>query len=152
MRIRNQKNFWAGVMFLCFGLFFAGFGRSYHFGTAARMGPGYFPVVLGALLALVGIVIALGAMSARAAAEKVARFAWKPLLLVAVPSLLFGLLLPVLGLVVCIGLLVVLSSLASPEFAWRATLLNAAVLTAICVVAFVWALDLQFNLFPAFLG
>ncbi len=152
MRIRNQKNFWAGVMFLCFGLFFAGFGRSYHFGTAARMGPGYFPVVLGALLALVGIVIALGAMSARAAAEKVARFAWKPLLLVAVPSLLFGLLLPVLGLVVCIGLLVVLSSLASPEFAWRATLLNAAVLTAICVVAIVWALDLQFNLFPAFLG
>lgn len=152
MRIRNEKDFWAGVMFLCFGLFFAGFGRSYTFGTAARMGPGYFPVVLGSLLALLGVVIALGATSARAAAEKVATFAWRPLLLVIVPSVLFALLLPALGLIACICLLVVVSSLASHEFAWRATLLNAAALTAICVIAFVWALNLQLKLLPAFLG
>jgi hypothetical protein len=152
MRIRNEKNFWAGVMFLGFGLFFAGFGRSYTFGAAARMGPGYIPVVLGALLALLGVVIALGALSARAAAEKVASFAWRPLLLVILPAVVFGLLLPVLGLIACIILLVIVSSLASPEFRWRATLLNAAVLTAICVIAFVWALNLQIKLLPSFMG
>lgn len=152
MKIRNEKDFWAGVLFLCFGVFFAGFGRSYTFGTAARMGPGYFPVALGALLALLGILVALGALSAKGSVEKVAAFAWKPLLLVIVPSLVFGLLLPVLGLIASICLLVVVSSLASPEFGWRGTLLNAAVLTAICVVAFVWLLDLQLNLLPAFMG
>ena len=152
MKIRNEKDFWAGVMFLCFGLFFAGFGRRYTFGTAARMGPGYFPVVLGGLLALLGVAIALGALSARAAAERVGGWVWRPLLLVIVPALLFGLLLPVLGLVACIVVLVVLSSLASPEFTWRAALLNAAVLTVLCVLAFVWALKLQFQLLPAFLG
>jgi len=152
MRIVNEKNFWAGVMFLAFGLFFAGFGGRYVLGTAARMGPGYFPVVLGSLLALLGIVIALGAVSARAAAENVAAFAWKPLLLVLVSTVLFAVLLPALGLIVCLCLLVIVSSLASHEFAWRATLLNAAALTAICVVVFVWALKLQLRLLPAFLG
>jgi hypothetical protein len=133
-------------------LFFAGFGRSYAFGSAARMGPGYFPVVLGAFLAFLGVVIVLGAMSPRAAAEEVASFAWRPLLLVVLPAIGFGLLLPYLGLIACLCLLVVVSSLASPEFSWRATLLNAVALTAICVVAFVWALKLQFELLPPFLG
>ena len=152
MRIRNQKDFWAGVMFLAFGLFFAGFGSRYHLGTTARMGPGYFPIALGTLLALLGGIICLGAVSSRASAGDVARFAWKPLLLVTVPAVAFGLLLPVLGMIPCIFLLVVVSSLATHEFAWWPTLLNAAVLTIICVVAFVWALNLQFQLFPAFLG
>ncbi|MFL6716596.1 MAG: tripartite tricarboxylate transporter TctB family protein, partial [Burkholderiaceae bacterium] len=50
MLIRNQKDFWSGVMFAAFGLFFAGFGTRYTFGSAARMGPGYFPTVLGVIL------------------------------------------------------------------------------------------------------
>lgn len=152
MRIGNEKDFWAGVLFLCFGVFFAGFGRAYTFGTSARMGPGYFPVVLGTLLALLGVVVLLGALSARSAAEKVAAFAWKPLFFVVVPAVLFGLLLPALGLIGCICLLVIFSSRASAEFSWRATLLNTVVLTVICVVAFVWGLNLQFTLLPAFLG
>lgn len=152
MTIRNEKNFWSGLMFLAFGLFFAGFGSHYTFGTAAKMGPGYFPVVLGSILALLGSLIALGAVSARATEEKVASFVWWPLLLVLFPTVLFALLLPVLGLIASLCLLVIVSSLASHEFSWRAALLNAVVLTAISVCVFVWALKLQLQLLPAFLG
>ena len=66
MHIRNQKDFWAGLLFSAFGLFFSGFGTRYAFGDAARMGPGYFPTVLGVLLIVLGAVIALGALSPKA--------------------------------------------------------------------------------------
>lgn len=55
MHIRNGKDFWAGLMFLAFGLGFSGVAwKNYNMGTAVRMGPAYFPVVLGGLLALLG--------------------------------------------------------------------------------------------------
>ena len=60
MHIRNQKDFWSGVMFAAFGLFFAGFGTRYTFGSAARMGPGYFPTVLGVILVVMGVGMTAG--------------------------------------------------------------------------------------------
>ena len=57
MHIRNQKDFWAGLMFAAFGIFFSGFGTRYTFGSAARMGPGYFPTVLGVILIVLGAVM-----------------------------------------------------------------------------------------------
>jgi hypothetical protein len=152
MRIKNQKDFWAGVMFVAFGAFFAGFGTQYTFGSAARMGPGYFPTVLGLIVIGLGIIVAIGGLSAGAAEEKVARFDWQTLLLVIGPIVLFGLLLNPLGLVVSLFVLVAVSSYASHEFKWREALINAVVLIALCLIIFVWALKLQFPLWPSFIA
>jgi hypothetical protein len=69
MRIKNEKDFWAGVMFVGFGLFTVVWSLThYQMGTAVRMGPGYFPVMLGGLLAALGAaVLAEGLMLAPAA-------------------------------------------------------------------------------------
>lgn len=152
MHVRNQKDFWAGVMFVAFGLFFAGFGTRYHFGSAARMGPGYFPTVLGCILIVLGIIIAVSGLSPRAPEQKVGRFAWSTLLLVLGPIVLFGLLLNTLGLVLCLLMLIGISSYASHEFTWKGALGNAVVLIGLCLVVFVYALKLQFPLWPAGIG
>ena len=58
MQIKSPKDFWAGLMFIGFGLFFAVWAiSSYQMGTAVRMGPAYFPVVLGGLLAFLGAMV-----------------------------------------------------------------------------------------------
>jgi hypothetical protein len=152
MNIKNQKDFWAGVMFVVFGAFFAGFGTQYSSGTAANMGPGYFPTMLGIALILLGIIVSVGGLSAKATPEKVDKFAWSTLFLVLGPVALFGLLLSTLGLILCLAMLIAVSSYASHEFSWKATLANAAILIALCMAVFVYALKLQFQLWPAFIG
>ena len=152
MRIRNEKDFWAGVMFAAFGVFFSGFGTRYKFGSAASMGPGYFPLLVGTVLILLGVAIIVSSLAARAKVEKVDKFYWPTVLLVLGPVALFGLLLPSLGLIVCLIMLVAISSYASDEFRWQAMLLNALVLTVLSLVVFVWALQLQFTLWPAFIS
>jgi hypothetical protein len=69
MKIRNQKDFWAGLMFLAFGLAFAIVARNYQMGTAVRMGPAYFPTVLGALMALLGAIVLVRSFFSRVAGE-----------------------------------------------------------------------------------
>lgn len=152
MHVRDHKDFWAGVMFVAFGLFFAGFGTRYTFGSAARMGPGYFPTVLGCILMVLGIIIAVSGLAPKAPEQKVGRFAWSTLLLVLGPIVLFGLMLNTLGLILCLLMLIVISSYASHEFTWKAALGNAAVLIGLCLVVFVYALKLQFPLWPAGIG
>lgn len=152
MRIKNQKDFWAGVMFAFFGAFFSGFGSLYKFGSAANMGPGYFPSVVGIVLILLGMAIVISSLAARAKDEKVEKFYWSTVLLVLGPVVLFGLLLKPLGVIVCLVMLVIISSYASHEFKWPPTLLNAFVLTVLCVAVFVWALQLQFPLWPSFIS
>lgn len=148
MRIKNHKDFWAGVMFIVFGAFFAGFGTQYKFGSAAQMGPGYFPTVLGVLVIALGIVVAIGGLRSDATEERIDAFSWSTLLLVLGSVVLFGVLLQPLGLVVSLLVLVAVSSYASHEFTWRATLMNAIVLVGLCLLVFVWALKLQFPLWP----
>ena len=80
MKLKNAKDFWSGVMFIAFGLFFAVFARQYDLGTAARMGPGYFPTMLGLLLMAIGAFIAFRGL--RTEAEDghgdIDRFHFKP--------------------------------------------------------------------------
>src|SRR6476620_6481950 len=102
MHIRNQKDFWAGLMFAAFGIFFSGFGTLYTFGSAARMGPGYFPTVLGVILIALGAVIALTALAPKAEEHKVAKFSWPTIFLILGSVVLFGVLLNTLGLILCL--------------------------------------------------
>lgn len=152
MKIRNQQDFWAGVMFFAFGAGFVIAGSKYAYGTAERMGPGYFPAIVGVLLALIGIGVALGAMNVKAEVTQVKKFAWPSLFLIIGSVAVFGMLLEVLGLVASIFLLVCIASFASHEFSWKASVLNAAALIAISLVVFVYLLDLQFTLWPAMLN
>ena len=152
MRIRNKKNFWAGIMFIAFGLFFSGFGTQYAIGTAARMGPGYVPTALGVIVILLGMALSAGALFAKATAENVEKFAFREIILIIGSVVLFGVLLKPLGLIVSLLVLVAVSSYASREFSWRGMLVNAVVLTVLCVVVFVWLLKLRFQLWPFFIG
>ena len=152
MQIRNQKDFWAGILFVVFGAGFAVVGSGYAFGSAERMGPGYFPTAVGLLLVAIGIGVALGATAASAEVDKVKQFAWSTLLLIIGPVVLFGLLLDTLGLVLCVLLRVCIASYASHEFGWKTALGNAAALIAISLAVFVYLLDLQFPLWPALLN
>ena len=152
MHIRNQKDFLAGLMFVAFGVFFSGFGTQYTFGTGARMGPGYFPTVLGVILIIMGVIIALTALSPKAEEHKVAKFSWSTILLILGAVVLFGLMLTRLGLVISLMTVVLVSSYASHEFGWKAAIINTIVLIALCLFVFVYALSLQLPLWPTFLG
>lgn len=91
MRIKSQKDFFSGLMFTAIGVAFAGVSSTYTLGSGARMGPGYFPLVLGVLLAGLGAVIALRSFtSGPEDGDPVGRFAWRPLVFIIAANLAFG--------------------------------------------------------------
>lgn len=151
MQIRNQRDFWAGVMFVLFGVAFMVFSQEYQMGSAAKMGPAYFPTVLGALLTLLGLMIALPALRRSARVDKVAKVDFKAIFVILLAIALYGLLLPTMGFVIAVTVLVVVSALGSEEFRLVETLISAAVLVVGCYAAFVWGLELQFPVWPPFL-
>ncbi|VCU70158.1 Tripartite tricarboxylate transporter TctB family protein [Pigmentiphaga humi] len=152
MRIQSQQNFWAGVMFVILGLFFATFAVEYQMGTAAKMGPGYFPFWLGVILAVLGAVVAIAGLSPKAERTEVAKFNYKTLGVIIGNVVLFGILLRYLGLYVSAFLLVVLSSMASHEFKWKVAILNGICLVVAIHFIFIVGLGLIFPLWPSFLG
>lgn len=151
MHIRNHRDLWAGVMFFAFGVLFVVLSRQYQLGTAAKMGPGYFPTVLGGILALLGLIIFGKAFEKHNAELKVDKVGWRELLLILGSVALFGLLLPSMGMVVSIFLLIAVAALASHEFSIRDTILTSIVLIAMSYLVFVKGLELQFPVWPKFL-
>lgn len=112
--IRDPRDFWSGVIFVAFGLGAMLVGRGYAMGTAERMGPGYFPTVLGGLLAVLGAICVLRSLVRPG--EGVGRFALKNLALILGATVLFGVLIRTAGLVIAIVLLVLAGGLASSQF------------------------------------
>ncbi|PLP98247.1 tripartite tricarboxylate transporter TctB family protein [Cupriavidus pauculus] len=151
MQIRRQTDFLSGLMFIAVGLGFSFIAHGYTMGTAARMGPGYFPFWLGIVLALLGAAVAIGATSNKGDSDRVARWDIKTLLWILGSVVLFGLVLKPLGMVLSVLVLVVTSSMASHEFTWKGACANAVVLVIISTVAFVYGINLQMPVWPAFL-
>ena len=151
MKIRNQRDFGAGVMYMVIGLFFSIVATNYSMGTAAKMGPGYFPFYLGILMLLLGLLVAVKAFSAKAAIEAIPKFNWKIIAQITGAVVLYGLLLPRLGFLIAVVVLVFVSASASREFTWKGTALNAAFLVTFTYSVFVVGLKLQFPLLPVFL-
>jgi len=153
MKIKSQRDFWSGLMFLVTGALFAwGAIANYNFGSSARPGPGYFPFGLGVLLALLGAFILFEALTIETEdGEPVGNIAWKPLLVILASVALFGLALPHVGMFIALPLLVIISSLASEEFTWKATLASAAFLTAFSWLIFIKGLGLTIPLIPKFM-
>jgi hypothetical protein len=152
LKIINQENFWAGLMFIAFGAFFSGFGTEYKFGAAAQMGPGYFPTVLGMILMGVGALLALTSLSLKATPSTVARFDWYMLAHVLGAVVLFGALLTLLGLYIALFVMLMVASHASHEFKWKGGLITTVLLILLSSAIFVWGLELQFPLWPAFIA
>lgn len=152
MRIRSQQNFWSGVMFVAIGIFFAANAIEYSMGTAAKMGPGYFPFWLGAILAILGVIIAISGLSPKAEPTVVEGFNFRIMLLVLGAVVLFGILLRPLGIYCSILILVILASYASHEFNWKVAIINAFCLAVFAYAVFVKGLGLIFPLWPTFLG
>ncbi len=148
-RIRSKQDLWSGIMFLGVGLFFAWGATSYSMGTAARMGPGYFPFWLGMLLALLGIGIALGALSPKAEETEIDKFDWRIIGLVVGSVVLYGVLLEPLGVYISTFLLVVLSRVAGHDFNWKVAAANGLFLVLFSYLAFVKGLGLIFPLWPS---
>ncbi len=151
MKIRNQRDFGAGIMYMVIGLFFAIMATNYPMGTAAKMGPGYFPFYLGILMFLLGLLVAVKAFGAKAAIESIPKFNWKIMAQITGAVVLYGLLLPRLGFLIAVVVLVFVAASASREFTWKGTAINAAFLVAFTYSVFVVGLKLQFPLLPAFL-
>ena len=144
--LRASKDFLAGLLFLAIGLGAIVVARDYPFGTAMRMGSGYFPTVLGGILVLFGVF--LMARGARSGERAAVTWRWWPLACIAASMLLFGFLMPRLGLVPALAALFFTSALGGREFRFREVLALTAVMTAFAVAVFVYVLKLPFQLFP----
>ena len=160
MKIKSQKDFFSGLMFMVVGIAFAWGATTYSVGSGARMGPGYFPLMLGILLALIGAVITSKALVVETeSGDKIGKWAWKPLFFILAANFAFGILLgglpslgvPAMGLIVGIYALTFIASLAGQEFHAKSVFLLATVLAIGSYVAFVWALKLQFPVWPSFI-
>jgi len=158
--LASQKDFFSGLMFTAVGGSFALGATEYTVGEGARMGPGYFPLMLGILLAILGTIItAQSFIKGHPGGDKVGAFAWRPLFFILAANLAFGALLvglpsigfPAMGLIVAIYALVFIASMAQPGCKLKSTFILATILAAGSYGAFVKLLSLQFPVWPAFL-
>lgn len=149
MQIRSQKDFASGLMFVALGAAFSYIATTYNMGTSAKMGPGFFPFWLGLLLATLGAIITMASMSGKASIDKIDKWHWPSIIWVLGSVVTFGLVLAHLGLLLSIVALVCISAMASHEFHWKGTVINAIILNVIAYIAFIWGLKLQFQVWPA---
>lgn len=160
MLIKSEKDFFSGLMFTIVGGAFAFGATTYNIGTGARMGPGYFPLMLGIVLAILGMIITAQALiSGRPGGDRIGAFAWRPLCFIIGANLLFGVLLgglpsiglPAMGLIVAIYGLTLVASLAGERFNFKEVLIVATVLALMSYGAFIMLLKLQFPVWPTFI-
>ncbi|RTZ40064.1 tripartite tricarboxylate transporter TctB family protein [Candidimonas sp. SYP-B2681] len=152
MQLRNKQDFWSGIMFVALGVGFALGATNYSMGTAARMGPGYFPFWLGVCLAGLGAIVALTALSPKAHETHVEKFDWKIAFVIVGSVALSGSVMDFLGVYISVFLLVVISSLASHVFSWKVAVANGIFMVLFVWLAFIKGLGLIFPLWPSFLG
>lgn len=146
MRLTHPKDFFAGLMFTAFGLVAMLMAFQYPLGTAARMGPGYFPRVLGGIMIVLGLILAIRSFKLKG--DPISPFAWKAISLVLGSVFLFGAIVTHVGLVVSTTLLIFISGLASKEFNVRESIISSVVLSTVAVLLFIVGLKLQFPIFP----
>jgi len=144
--IRNPRDFCAGALFIGVGVATIVLGARYTLGTAARMGPGYFPRILGILMIALGAILALRAL--RISGPRVPPFRWRPTLIVLGSVVLFGAIVRPVGVALSTVILIVTASAASHEFRPREALVAGVLLAALAVGVFVVGLQLQLPIWP----
>ena len=138
-------------MFIVIGVLFMIWSQAYQFGTASRMGPGYFPTVLGGLQVLFGLMVMWPSIQKSTPQVKVERFGWRGLFVILAAVTIYALLLPHVGFVVALVALIVISAWASPEFSMKETMISTVILGILSYLVFVTGLELQFTVWPDFI-
>jgi hypothetical protein len=160
VKIKSQKDFFSGLMFAVVGGAFAIGATTYNVGSGARMGPGYFPLMLGVVLAVLGVAILFKSLVIDTPdGDKIGKWALKPLVFIIGANLAFGVLLgglpsiglPAMGMIAAIYALTIISSLAGDTFNIKEVLILATVLAVGSYIAFIWALKLQIQVWPTFI-
>jgi len=161
VKIKSQQDFFSGLMFVVIGIAFAWGATNYNIGEGARMGPGYFPLALGILLAALGAFIIFEALVVETEdGEKIGAFAWKPLFFIIAANLVFGVLLgglpsiglPAMGMIAGIIVLTFVSELAGDEFNLKEVVILSIILSIGSYLAFIMLLKLQFQVWPTFIS
>jgi hypothetical protein len=153
VKIKNERDFWSGVMFLAVGLAFVVFARNYEFGTAQRMGPAFFPSVLGGVLMVLGLIVGAKGLTVTGGGDgKVDKFHFGPLAWVLGAIVLYGVILLKAGLMLSMVVLILISMYGSHEFKWKEAAGVAVVMGAIVYGVFVYGLKLTIPVWPAVFG
>ena len=151
MKIKSQRDFWSGLMFIVVGVVFAVGATNYSMGSSARPGPGYFPMILSVIMAILGGVVLFKALTIETeGGDPVGAFAWRPLLVVVASITVFGLALPRLGMLITVPILIFMTSLAGDEFSWKGVVASAVVLTVGAWAIFILGLKLTIPVYPWF--
>lgn len=146
MRHRNTQDLVGGLALMALGLFAAFYAQEhYEIGTLRRMGPGFFPVSLGLILATLGFFVALPAWFSQGLEIKPA---WKTLGLVIVSLLVFAFTLKTLGVVLSTMLAVLLSSMADTHIRWKNRLLLCVGVAAVTYLIFIMGLSMILPVWP----
>jgi hypothetical protein len=145
VKLPDSKDFWSGIMLIAIGAGALVIGRDYPFGTALRMGAGFFPLVLGAALVLFGVFFTVRGVRSTDRIE--GNWSLRALVVLPLAFVVFGLLMQHAGFVPALFALIVGSAAAGTEFRLVEVLLLAAFLTVVCVAVFIWALGLPYPLF-----
>lgn len=147
MKIKNQEDFWAGLMFVCFGGLAIYLSQDYPMGTASRMGPGYFPTYLGVIMLVLGLIVALLALRTSSETTKLSGFAWKPAILLSIGFIVFGWGVDHIGFIPSLFLMTIVTAAAGQTFKIVEVLLLSVALIAGAVGVFIYGVDLPFPLF-----
>lgn len=153
MKVKNAKDFWAGIMFAVLGVFFIVFAQENEMGSSAHMGPAFFPTLLGGLLSAIGLYIALLGLMFRPTLSdgKIEAFHWDILGWILGSVFVFTLLLKPLGLMVSLAVMIVLSLLAERKLYLKETVALIVVLDFIAWAAFVYGIGMIVPVWPSFL-
>ncbi|HEX5998571.1 MAG TPA: tripartite tricarboxylate transporter TctB family protein [Hyphomicrobiaceae bacterium] len=134
-RVKDQKDFWSGILFIVFGCTGLWLGRDFAIGTLSKMGPGFFPALMS--IALIGIGVLLGARSLAVPGDPVERIAFWPQLLILAGIVAFGLLIERVGLAVAVLAVAAISGIAAQGLRWYELAALALAMSAFAVVLFV---------------
>ena len=153
MKIKSQKDFWSGLMFVVVGLGFAWGATTYSFGSSARPGPAYFPFGLGILMAILGALVWFASITVETEdGDPIGGIAWKPLIIITGSVVMFGFILPRLGMIISLPLLIIVSALAGDEWHWKDSIISVVVLTLGSWLIFIKGLNLVIPLWPSFIA
>jgi len=147
LRIRNPKDFLAGLLFTGLAAMLAYSALLLPLGTAHQMGPGYFPFALSMILGGLGLAVIVNSL--RVAGERMTHFAWRGYVLVILAIVAFGLAINRLGFIPAVAMTVGICMLASNRFRPLSATALIGFLLVFCWAVFVWGLGLPVRLFGA---
>jgi hypothetical protein len=150
LTIRNPKDFFTGILLLLISAVFAYGLTELNIGTAYRMGPGYFPMVLTGMLTIFALVMVVNGF--RTDGEPIGAIPWRGLIIVTLSVVLYGATLRGLGMVPALALTVFLSTFASERWDAKLAVGITILLVASCYVIFLRGLGLPLSPFGPWVG